>query len=48
MENPAVYVPYILMAINVVALSGILGYAVYCIFRKGCRTTVSGGNQAVK
>jgi hypothetical protein len=43
MENPSMYVPYVLMAANAVALAGILGYVVYCMFRKGCRITLSSG-----
>lgn len=48
MENPAVFIPYVLMAANVITLAGILGYAVYCTLSKGCKISISVGKESAK
>ncbi len=40
MENPAIFVPYLIMAVNVVTVVGIVTYAAYCMFSKSCRTSI--------
>lgn len=40
MENPAIFVPYLIMAMNIVSVVGIVTYAAYCMFNKSCSASL--------
>jgi len=38
MENTTNFIPYIVMAINVVVLVGVFSYGIYCVSSGSCST----------
>jgi len=45
MENTTNFIPYIVMAINMLALAGVFTYGLYCVSSGSCSTNSGGKSE---